>query len=160
MNMIRTVQSIAVALAFGGSAVLAAEYESDDAQATYEEIEQTLGLVPSFLEAYPDAGIYGAWEMMKSVQMNPDSALSPKEKELIALAVASQIPCDYCVYFHVQAAEANGATEEEIAETLAMAAAIRHWSTILNGSQTDLDEFKSETDAIMNHLAEQGEGGD
>ena len=152
MNMIRTVQSIAVALAFGGSAVLAAESESGEAQATYEEIEQTLGLVPSFLEAYPDAGISGAWEMMKSVQMNPDSALSPREKELIALAVASQIPCDYCTYFHTEAAQANGATEEEIAETLAMAAAIRHWSTILNGSQTDLDEFKSETDAIMTHV--------
>ncbi len=41
-----------------------------------------------------------------------------RKAQSIALAVASQIPCDYCVYFHTQAAEANGATDEEIPETL------------------------------------------
>jgi hypothetical protein len=34
--------------------------------------------------------------------------------------------------------QANGATDEEIREAVAMAAVVRHWSTMLNGMQVDL----------------------
>ena len=64
--------------------------------------------------AFPEAGIAGAWGEFKSVQLNPDTALDGKTKELMGLAVASQIPCSYCIYFHTAAAKANGASEEEI----------------------------------------------
>ena len=70
-------------------------------------------------------------------------------KELIGLAVASQIPCAYCVYFHTAAARANGATEEEVREAVAMAAVSRHWSTVLNGMQVDLSTFKADTDRAL-----------
>jgi hypothetical protein len=30
-----------------------------------------------------------------------------------------------------------------------MAAIVRHWSTVLNGMQVDLDSFKRETDALL-----------
>ncbi len=67
----------------------------------------------------------------------------------MGLAVASQIPCSYCVYFHTAAAKANGATDEEIREAVAMAAIVRHWSTVLNGMQVDLNSFKTETDTVL-----------
>jgi hypothetical protein len=35
---------------------------------------------------------------------------------------------------------------------------IRHWSTVLNGADVDLDEFKKEWDGILAHLAKQSEG--
>ena len=69
-------------------------------------------------------------------------------------SLAAQIPCHYCVYFHTAAAKANGATEEEIREAVAMAAIVRHWSTVLNGMQVDLDAFKRETDTILKLAAE------
>jgi AhpD family alkylhydroperoxidase len=47
------------------------------------------------------------------------------------LAVTAQIPCRYCIYFHTAAAKANGASDEEIKETVATAAVARHWSTAL-----------------------------
>jgi len=47
------------------------------------------------------------------------------------------------------AAKANGATDEEIREAVAMAAISRHWSTVLNGMQVDLNAFKSDTDAVL-----------
>ena len=124
---------------------------SPEAQATYADIEKTLGSVPSFLRMVPSEGIAGAWGEMKSVQLSDKTALPPKTKELIGLAVAAQIPCAYCVYFHTQAAKANGATDEEIHEAIAMSALTRHWSTVLNGSQQDFAAFKKEADAIMQH---------
>jgi AhpD family alkylhydroperoxidase len=123
--------------------------EDTSAQATYRDIEKTLGMVPSFFKQFPAAGIVGAWAEFKAVQLNPKTKLDGKTKELLGLAVAAQIPCHYCIYFHTAAAKANGATEEEIRETVAMAAIVRHWSTVLNGMQVDLAGFKRETDNVL-----------
>jgi AhpD family alkylhydroperoxidase len=129
--------------------VTSAQAQDASAQTTYRDIEQTLGSVPGFFKMFPEAGIAGAWAEFKSVQLNPKTALNGKIKELIGLAVAAQVPCQYCVYFHTAAARLNGATDAEIRETVAMAAITRHWSTVLNGMQVDLDGFKRETDTVL-----------
>ncbi len=123
--------------------------EDSSAQATYRDIEQTLGTVPGFFKQVPEGSIAGAWSEMKSLQLNPKTKLDGKTKELIGLAVAAQIPCQYCIYFHTAAAKANGATEQEVREAVAMAAVVRHWSTVLNGTQTDFAAFKQDTDTVM-----------
>ena len=51
--------------------------------------------------------------------------------------------------FHTEAAKLNGATDEEIKEAIAMAAIVRHWSTMLNGSQVDFATFKQQTDGVF-----------
>ena len=66
--------------------------------------------------------------------MNPTGALDAKTKQLIALGVAAQIPCTYCVYAHTKAAKAAGATDAQIKEAIATAALVRFNSTMLNGS--------------------------
>lgn len=121
-------------------------------QATYQDIEKTLGVVPTFLKAYPESGLAAAWGEMKSVQLNPNTVLPGRVKELIGLAVAAQIPCKYCVYFHTEAAKANGASENEIKEAIAMAAATRHWSTYISGIQYDDVQFQKDTDKIMSFV--------
>jgi AhpD family alkylhydroperoxidase len=120
-----------------------------EVKSTYQDIQKTLGLVPTFMKAYPEEGISAAWEEFKSVQLNTETELTGKEKELIGLGVAAQIPCKYCVYFHVEAAKMNGATDREIKETIAMAAATRHWSTYLNGIQYNEADFQKETDKVV-----------
>ena len=127
---------------------------AQDGAASYRDIEATLGVVPTFFKLFPEEGIAGAWAEFKSVQLNPHSALSGKEKELIGLAVAAQIPCSYCIYFHTAAAKANGATDSEIREAVAMAAITRHWSTVLNGMQADPTTFRNETDTVLRLAAE------
>ena len=129
--------------------VTSASAQDASAQATYRDIEQTLGSVPTFFKMFPESGIAGAWAEFKSVQLNPKTALNGKTKELIGLAVAAQIPCHYCIYFHTAAAKLNGATDTEIREAVAMAAISRHWSTVLNGMQVDTDGFKRETDTVL-----------
>ena len=140
--------ALAIALAIGG---FATTVHADDAtaQAAYRDIEQTLGIVPGFFKTLPEAGIAGPWNEFKTVQLNPKTALSAKTKELIGLAVSAQIPCHYCVYFHTAVAKANGATDEEIREAVAMAAISRHWSTVLNGMRVEFADFKRETDTVL-----------
>jgi AhpD family alkylhydroperoxidase len=126
-----------------------------DAKTAYQDIESTLGSVPTFMKQFPEIGIAAAWKEMKSVQLNPATAIPGKYKELIGLAVAAQIPCRYCVYFHTQAAKLNGATDAELREAVAIAAITRHWSTALNGLQVDEATFRKETDQVMNNVKQQ-----
>ena len=148
--------TFAVAVGVGPVAALAqlAAAQESSAQAVYRDIEQTLGLVPGFFKQFPEVGIAGAWAEFKNVQLNPNTKLDGKTKELIGLAVSAQIPCQYCVYFHTAAAKLNGATDEEVREAVAMAAISRHWSTVLNGMQVDLASFRQETDIVLRLAAE------
>jgi AhpD family alkylhydroperoxidase len=52
-------------------------------------------------------------------------AISAKHKELMAVAVALTTQCPYCIAIHSKRAKQAGATEQEIAETALVAAAIR-----------------------------------
>jgi AhpD family alkylhydroperoxidase len=128
-----------------------------NADATYKDIEATLGMVPGFFRLFPAVGIAGAWDEFKMFQLNPNTALDGKTKELIGLAVAAQVPCQYCIYFHTAAARANGATDEEIKEAVAMAAMTRHWSTVLNGMDADLVAFKHDTDTVLQLAAKRAQ---
>jgi AhpD family alkylhydroperoxidase len=119
---------------------------ADKAQA---EMKEMFGGVPSLFQVYPKSAMGAGWSLMKSTDLNKDTALPGKVRELIALGVAAQIPCHYCIYYHTKAATALGATEEEIREAVHMSSLVRHWSTVLQGNQYDLDAFKAETDAAF-----------
>jgi AhpD family alkylhydroperoxidase len=155
----RVSSGMRIALAAAGLGFLAvstpaAKAQDASAQAAYRDIEQTLGSVPGFFRLFPEAGIAGAWAEFKSVQLNPATKLNAKTKELIGLAVAAQIPCHYCVHFHTAVAKANGASDEEIREAVAMASIVRHWSTFLNGMQVDFGAFKGELDTVLRAAGE------
>jgi AhpD family alkylhydroperoxidase len=49
------------------------------------------------------------------------NALDTKTKELIALAISVAVRCEDCIAFHAKAAVDQGATSDEIHETLGMA---------------------------------------
>jgi AhpD family alkylhydroperoxidase len=48
-------------------------------------------------------------------------ALDTKAKELIALGIAVAVRCDACIAFHAEAAVKQGASREEMMETMGMA---------------------------------------
>lgn len=114
-----------------------------------DDIKATMGFVPEFMKGMPDSMVASFWFAMKSFQMNPNTSLDGKTKELIGLAVASQIPCEYCVYFHTVAARRAGANDQEIKEAVGMAAMTRMGSTLLNGTQIDKVQFRKDVDRIM-----------
>ena len=89
-------------------------------------------------QTLPDQALKPLWDEYRAV-LNPNGALDGKTKQLIALAVAAQIPCAYCVYATTKAAKAAGATDAQIKEAIATAALVRFNSTMLNGSDGGRD---------------------
>ena len=128
-------------------------FKPTTAEEAYKDIEKMLGTVPKFFKQLPKDGIAGAWSEFKGVQLNPYTQLDGKQKELIGLAVAAQIPCEYCVYFHRAAAALHGASEQEIQEAIAVSAVTRHWSTIFHGPQIDMTSFKKDADQMLQNSA-------
>lgn len=135
----------AIALLLSVSAVAPAI--ADGLHPTREEIladiEATLGGVPTFFKKLPQAAA-SAWLEVRDLELSEETALDAKTKALISLAVASQIPCTYCIWADTNTARALGATDEEIGEAVVMAGLTRHWSTVFNGLQIDFEQFKQE----------------
>ena len=61
-------------------------------------------------------------------------AISGKNKELMALAVAFTTQCPYCIHIHAGRARDAGATDQEIAETVAVTAALRAGGAVTHGT--------------------------
>jgi AhpD family alkylhydroperoxidase len=127
----KTVKSFIIALALGVALPVSAF--AQDAPPSLKAIE-------------PPAAVGPAWQEYLAV-FNPKGALDGKTKELIALAVAAQIPCEYCVYGHTVGAKHAGATDDQIKEAVAVSALVRKMSTELNGNQYDMAAFKKQIDA-------------
>lgn len=57
-----------------------------------------------------------------------------KYKELMAVAVALTTQCPYCIEIHSTKARTAGATEQELAETTLVAAALRAGGAVTHGT--------------------------
>lgn len=129
--------------AFAASFALA--QETPTAEQTYKEIEAAIGIGPTHFKVYPKSAVAGAWAITKELDFGDgNTVLEPKAKPLINPAVAAQIPCRYCIWLESKMAKDRGASDEEIAEAVALAGYVRHWSAVLNGLQIDFENFKTE----------------
>lgn len=63
-----------------------------------------------------------------------DGAIPRKYKELMAIAVALTTQCPYCLEVHRDAARRAGATEQELAETVFVAVALRAGAALTHGT--------------------------
>jgi AhpD family alkylhydroperoxidase len=116
-----------------------------------QEMIQRFGFVPEFYKTVPDAAHEHAWGIQRDLEF-PATALEPRTKELIGLALAAQLKCRYCTYFHSQAARAYGAPEEELREAILMGGFTAMMSNALNGMEYDLDKFKKEVDRAIKYM--------
>jgi AhpD family alkylhydroperoxidase len=124
------------------------EKTKQDGSAIREEIRQTFGEVPTWVNEMPESALGGFWSMMRDFQLG-ETTIPNKYKELIGLAVSGATRCKYCCLFHTEAAKLFGATDDEIAEAAMMAAHTMGASTFLNSMQVDYDTFRRETlDAV------------
>lgn len=130
------------ALAFPG---FAQEMSAADIRA---EALSTFGAALPEIENYPDSMLPGAWSWMNDVE-DGEGALDMKTMQLIALAVAAQIPCQYCTHYHRAAAMSLDASEQEIAEAAAIAGYVRNWSAVLYGTGTDLEAYRDMVDGLF-----------
>src|SRR5438045_5538560 len=152
MKTMKLTKMVMVAVAALAFAPAARAGENPAAAAAKADIQKTLGFVPQFFNRFPEEALPGAWEEMKTLQLNPHTALPGRTKELIGLGVAAQVPCRYCILAHTEFARLNGASDTEIGEAVAMAALTRHWSTYLNGLQTDETKFRGEIAKVVDNV--------
>ena len=133
------------------SSLMAQDNDTESWNKAQAEMKTMLGGVPVMFTKLPMQVRTKAWEWFKSMN-NPNTAIPSKYGELMGLAVAAQIPCEYCVYAHTAMAKMLGATDIEIEEAVMKGAEVRNWSTILNGNQVDFESFKKEWDGMMAYV--------
>jgi AhpD family alkylhydroperoxidase len=63
-----------------------------------------------------------------------DGVVPLKYKELIAVGVALTTQCPYCIEIHSKRAKKAGASEQELAETTLVAAALRAGGAVTHGT--------------------------
>jgi AhpD family alkylhydroperoxidase len=74
-------------------------------------------------------------------------ALSTKTKELIALGISVATRCDGCIAFHAEAAVKQGATREEVMETMGMAIYMGAGPSVMYAAQAleAFDQFSAKS---------------
>jgi AhpD family alkylhydroperoxidase len=117
----------------------------------YNEMEHTLGLVPSFFKMIPDSSLEMEWELFKRIELE-ESPIPNKYRELIGLAIAAVTKCRYCAFYHTEVARLFGASEEEIEDAIHYAKSVAGWSTYVNGLQIDYEQFKNEVLRVCEHV--------
>ena len=79
------------------------------------QLKKLRELAPAAMKAFGDL----------NTAVMADGAVPVKYKELIAVAVALTTQCPYCIEIHTKKAREAGATDEELAETALVSAALR-----------------------------------
>ena len=95
-----------------------------------------------FIELHPKAVQPAADAYYKAVEEKVfNGAIPLKYAQLVALSASVAMKCEYCVPAHTSFAIAAGATEEEIKTEVAIAADVALNSSMLYGTQFDMEEF-------------------
>ncbi len=104
--------------------------------------EQLSGLMSSLGKEIP--GSMAGFGKLQEQSM-ADGALSAKNKELMALAIAITVRCDGCIAYHVHDALLAGASRPEIAETIAVAILMGGGPSVVYGSEAllALEQFEA-----------------
>jgi len=84
------------------------------------------------LDANAPEGMKAFWAFDKAAMAA--GAIPVKYKELMAIAVAFTTQCPYCIEIHSGRAREAGASENEIAEAVVVAAALRAGAAITHGT--------------------------
>ncbi len=90
----------------------------------FQRIQQLLSLAPEEGRAFM---------AFDHAAKRAEGRIPPKTRELVALAVALTTQCAYCLDVHARAARKAGASAEELAELVSIAAAVRAGATMGHG---------------------------
>ncbi len=100
------------------------QYTKEDAEKRLEIVRGKFGFVPpvnQILSERPDLFVPN-FDLGDAVTGNPDLALDPKTRFLIATACAAALSGEYCLKVQMAHAKAAGATSDEMLEALEIAA--------------------------------------
>jgi AhpD family alkylhydroperoxidase len=112
--------------------------------------ENWLGITKEMSAAVKELRV-GTPNVMKSFSALAHAALEPKvldikTKELIALAISVATRCAPCIAFHAESAVKQGATRDEVMETMGMAVYMGAGPSVMYAAQAveAYDQFKDQ----------------
>jgi AhpD family alkylhydroperoxidase len=118
------------------------EDASPEVRAVYDDIMATrqVDWVNNFWKALAadPVTLRRTWESVKEV-MAP-GALDPLVKELVYVAISVTNGCEYCIASHSAGARAKGATEEQLAELLAVVGMANETNALATGYGVPVDD--------------------
>ena len=94
--------------------------------------ENDLKLLKEMAKLAPEE--FKAWANLDATVAREDGHIPRRYRELIALAVAHTTQCVYCIEVHTKNAKRVGATREEVAEAVLLAAALRAGGAAAHGT--------------------------
>jgi AhpD family alkylhydroperoxidase len=94
--------------------------------------ENDLKLLKEMKQLAPEE--FKAWANLDGIVGREDGAIPRKYRELIAVAVAHTTQCVYCIEVHAKNAKKAGATKQEVAEAVFLAAALRAGGAAAHGT--------------------------
>src|SRR5262249_573963 len=121
--------------------------ESADLDVPVSNPQERTGKPPSYSMMEPKMRrIYG--EFYREIYFSEKKHLDTKTQELISIAASLVAKCQGCIEGHLKKAIQAGATQEEISETICIAAAINAAAVIdltdVAAGNMDLDHFPSD----------------
>lgn len=93
---------------------------------------EDLKLMPELKKLAPDE--FKGFVALDAIVGKENGAIPRKYRELMALAVAVTTQCPYCLDVHTKNAKRAGATREEVAEAIFIAAALRAGAAATHGA--------------------------
>ena len=107
-----------------------------------EEVVREVKTANPFITLHPESQQAAAAAYYEAVEKNVfNGAIPLKHAQLAAISASVAMKCVYCIPAHTAFARAAGATEEEIKTAVAIAADVALNSSMLYGSQFDMDTF-------------------
>lgn len=122
-------------------------------QENLASIEEAFGFIPRWLDDMPDDVLNQYWT--NHLWMCSDTALSLREKALIAFGAATAIHCNYRTPFHIAQLQLTGATDEQLKEAAWLVQNVVGASAYLNGVRYDKEEFKDELNRLVEYITNQ-----
>ncbi|HTR23834.1 MAG TPA: carboxymuconolactone decarboxylase family protein [Terriglobales bacterium] len=115
---------------------------SPEVRAVYDDIMATrkTDWINDFWKAlaHDPVTLKRTWESIKQI-MAP-GALDPLTKELIYVAVSVTNQCDYCIASHTASAKANGMSDAQFKELMAVVGMANETNRLAAGYQVEVDE--------------------
>jgi AhpD family alkylhydroperoxidase len=111
---------------------------SDDILAGMQEMLGTMPVILPIERERPQTFVFTA---LADLQIVRPPNLSAKTAELVAVAAAAAAGADHCLKVHIRAAKKEGASRDEIFETIQIAALIGKTKVLASGFRELADAF-------------------
>jgi AhpD family alkylhydroperoxidase len=118
-------------------------------QENLSDIAQAFGFIPQWLSDMPDAVLDQYWS--NHAWVCSDTALTGREKALIAFGAAAAIRCEYRTPFHTAQLTLFGLDSEQIKEAGWVAQNVAGTSTYLHGIRYKQDKFMEELESLVEY---------